>query len=514
LIKGEETGQLRIRDGNSALKKIINQSRQLYTVLKNESFFKILGVTIAIILYGALAIYIADNFYHTKGAGGIFDAIYWAIVTLSTVGYGDIVPSSKAGKIFALMIIMSGPALLSLITASIASIFVERKIKEGKGLETIKDKDHVIICGWNENGEKVIDGILLHSKGSQSKIVLINELDRDAVQSVQYKHKEHGLRFVRGNFVKEDVLARANITRARAAIVLADVSGGHSIEKADERTIFATMAIKSMASRVRTCAELIHADNREHLIRTRVDEIIVRGESAGSLLATSAISPGVADSIKLLINNQDENKMWRIPVPSKYAEKSFGELAAYLRDKSGALLLAVVREEESIKLEDILSEDSTFIDEFIKRKFEESGKDFFGGRKDLNVIMQEGEWGDTMYMVIEGEVEVSKSLTMKFGDDDFRKTEKVLTRFQPQDNVIFGEMALMGQDSRSASIMARTDCVLLEIRRDDFIRLVKGMPQLGVKILLKLSEMLVSRLRESSEDVIRLTTALSVALSK
>jgi hypothetical protein len=46
------------------------------------------------------------------------------------------------------------------------------------------------------------------------------------------------------------------------------------------------MAIKSMAAKVRTCAELIHGENREHLARANVDEIIVRGESAGALLAT------------------------------------------------------------------------------------------------------------------------------------------------------------------------------------------------------------------------------------
>jgi voltage-gated potassium channel len=50
------------------------------------------------------------------------------VVTITTVGYGDIVPTSKVGKIFALIIVISGPALLALITASIASIFVERKI--------------------------------------------------------------------------------------------------------------------------------------------------------------------------------------------------------------------------------------------------------------------------------------------------------------------------------------------------------------------------------------------------
>ena len=165
--------------------------------------------------------FIANRYYATKGAGGIFDAIYWAVVTITTVGYGDIVPSSKVGKIFALMIILSGPALLALITATIASIFVERKIKEGKGLESIKDKDHIIICGWNENGERLIDSVLLQLKDSQAKIALVNELDRDEVQSIQYKYKDHNLRFVRGNFVKEDVLARANLVRARSASIMA-----------------------------------------------------------------------------------------------------------------------------------------------------------------------------------------------------------------------------------------------------------------------------------------------------
>jgi voltage-gated potassium channel len=76
--------------------------------------------------------FFADRYYDTKGTNGIFDAIYWVVVTITTLGYGDIVPSFKMGKVFALMIILSGPVLLSLITASIASIFTERKIREGK----------------------------------------------------------------------------------------------------------------------------------------------------------------------------------------------------------------------------------------------------------------------------------------------------------------------------------------------------------------------------------------------
>ena len=131
-----------------------------------------------------------------------------------------------------------------------------------------------------------------------------------------------------------------------------------------------------------------------------------------------------------------------------------------------------------------------------------------------DIIMQEGEKEDSLYLIVNGEVDVSKSLTMKFEDDDFRETEKVLTHYGSDDNIILGEMALIKQDSRSASVLARTDCTLLEIKRDVFIKLVEGRSELGVKILFKLSELLIDRLKQSSQDITRLTTALSIALSR
>ena len=130
------------------------------------------------------------------------------------------------------------------------------------------------------------------------------------------------------------------------------------------------------------------------------------------------------------------------------------------------------------------------------------------------MVMQEDEEGETMYMVMEGEVEISKRLTMKFGEDDFRETEKVLSRINAADHAVFGEMALISRITRSATIGAVTDCLLLEIRRDDFLRFIEEIPSLGVKVLMNISELLISRLRQSSQDVMRLTTALSIALGK
>lgn len=128
-------------------------------------------------------------------------------------------------------------------------------------------------------------------------------------------------------------------------------------------------------------------------------------------------------------------------------------------------------------------------------------------------ITQEGEQGDSMYILFDGSVEVSKTLTMKLEEGDFTEREKILTRFKAEDNLVFGEMAMIDKEKRSASVVSTTDCILLEIKREDFLGLIEKMPEMGVKVLKKMAELLARRLRDSSQDVIRLSTALSIALS-
>jgi CRP/FNR family transcriptional regulator, cyclic AMP receptor protein len=128
-------------------------------------------------------------------------------------------------------------------------------------------------------------------------------------------------------------------------------------------------------------------------------------------------------------------------------------------------------------------------------------------------IMQEGDDGAKMYILVEGELAVSKALTLKFGEDDFRKTEKALNRLTAKNHPVFGEMALIAKDKRSASVVCDTDCLLLEIDRDDFLRLIESRSDIGNRILLNISSMLIRRLQQADQDVMRLTTALSIALS-
>lgn len=130
------------------------------------------------------------------------------------------------------------------------------------------------------------------------------------------------------------------------------------------------------------------------------------------------------------------------------------------------------------------------------------------------VILKEGEPGEMIYIIEEGMVEISKSLVMKLGRDDYQDREKILTKLSAADHAIFGEVALFEQGCRTATIVALTDCVLLEIARPNFLRLAEENPRMGYKITRNIAQMLCSRLRKADEDMVKLTTALSLALSR
>jgi CRP/FNR family cyclic AMP-dependent transcriptional regulator len=130
------------------------------------------------------------------------------------------------------------------------------------------------------------------------------------------------------------------------------------------------------------------------------------------------------------------------------------------------------------------------------------------------VIMREGDVGDTMCFFAEGEVEVSQRLTLKTGRQGFSQAEKSVVRLRAATVSFFGDMALFEREPRSATITAADDCVLYEISRDDFERLSASNPALGYKIMRRIAPVLCQRIRRSNQDVLKLTTALSIALSR
>ena len=134
---------------------IINEKKnELYTLLLVLSF---------VIFTASSAFYIFENQNEGGQINHFMDAIYWALVTLSTVGYGDITPHTAEGQFVALVLIISGVAVVAFFTSIIVSAFNERidDIHQRRLFKELKrQKGHVVIVGFGQSGQSVAQELM------------------------------------------------------------------------------------------------------------------------------------------------------------------------------------------------------------------------------------------------------------------------------------------------------------------------------------------------------------------
>ncbi len=130
-------------------------------------------------------------------------------------------------------------------------------------------------------------------------------------------------------------------------------------------------------------------------------------------------------------------------------------------------------------------------------------------------VITEGETGDTMFILVDGKVEVSKNMVMRTAQDEYEDRDKILTVLDAQTHrPFFGEIALLEQGDRTATVRALTDCQLRVIDRAGFEALCAKDRELGFKLVNAIAAELCGRLRRSNTDILKLTTALSLALRR
>lgn len=131
------------------------------------------------------------------------------------------------------------------------------------------------------------------------------------------------------------------------------------------------------------------------------------------------------------------------------------------------------------------------------------------------VIIQDGTKGDRMYLLLDGEVEISKPLVLKAASASTNRQEKSLIRLSSKDYAFFGEMSLFDPNGiRSASVIAMRKTQLGEIKRDDFLRLTESDKEIGYAVVKNIAAVLSSRLDKANQDILKLTTALSFVLER
>ncbi|RMD54041.1 MAG: potassium channel protein [Nitrospirae bacterium] len=312
--------------------QIIWYFKQFLKVIRDKKVTRLLFLTSIIILIGTVSIvHFEKGLNHN--INNVFDGLWWSFVTITTVGYGDIFPITVKGRIIAMFLMLTGIGLLGMFTATIATIFVEEKIKREMGLQRLTEiKDHTIICGWNYKASEIIKEIRANSTTKDTPIILIaDSIDAKPVD-------DEYLEFIKGS-VDEDTLNRANLKKAKNIIILADERLEPHLR--DAQTILTALTVETLNPDVYTCVDIVNPANVSHCRRAKADEIIVSGEFSTKLLVRSAIYHGISKFIDELLSSRYGTELLKITTPNHMVGKSFMELFTEMKKIHNAIVVAV-----------------------------------------------------------------------------------------------------------------------------------------------------------------------------
>ena len=140
--------------------------------------------------------------------------------------------------------------------------------------------------------------------------------------------------------------------------------------------------------------------------------------------------------------------------------------------------------------------------------------------KNINIpeeqnFIVEGDIGDSIYLLLEGQVRINQALTLSMHKGGLDNREKAIINLSADVKPLFGEMSLFDkEDLRTASVKAITECKLAQIMSDDLLAICDEYPDIGYKVMKNLAKILCKRLAETNQNVLKLTTAFSLVLER
>ncbi len=241
------------------------------------------------------------------------DAVWWSMVTMTTVGYGDFYAVTPVGRfIISYPCMILGIGLIGYLVGYIANAFIDLAAKKRRGLMTITEKDHIIIC--NYPGEEKILSLISELRAVDSnqkkRFVLITE----KLEELPLELAKEGLLFVKGISTDEDILMQANVTECAGVIVCADDPNDI---RSDART-FTTAALveiieKDVGRPIKTIAEVVSERSIRTCKRANVDGVISEEGLGGCLLAQEFVSPGINEVIGQLLTHKEGSQLYLSP---------------------------------------------------------------------------------------------------------------------------------------------------------------------------------------------------------
>ncbi len=312
---------------SSVRSRVRESAATLLAFVRREHLFRLLGVIVALVLLGAagLSWFEEDRPFH--------DALWWAIVTLTTVGFGDISPVSFGGRAIGVVLMFFGIGVLGMFTATIAGAFVEQRLRKDRGMGEYDLAGHIVLCGWNDRTKEILKDLRADSRAADTPIVLVADVENKPAA-------DDRLHFVRGSETEDD-LRRAGIEKATTVVLVGDRSLDYRAR--DARAVLAVLTVKSLNPEVYAIVELAGEENVRHCEQAGADEIIVGADLCSRVISTATLDHGISTVLRELLSAQVGQDLITVPAPAGCNGRSFFDVFSELKREQGMIALAIQR---------------------------------------------------------------------------------------------------------------------------------------------------------------------------
>ncbi|MCZ6632466.1 MAG: ion channel [bacterium] len=283
-----------------------------------------------ITLWSVLVLMVAVSLIGYAEGLSFRDSFWWAVVTMTTVGYGDISPATLGGRIVAVGLMISGIGLLSVLTATLATHLIDHQSKLERGLRPVKEEGHVLICGWNHTANDILEN--LQADRRHVPVVILADLERRPIEDAD-------IGFVQGGVTRE-TLEMAHAKKAECAVILGDetIEDTHS---RDAKTVIASLTVKEYNPDIYVCIELVERTSLEHAAVSRADEVVVSGDLTGGLLSRAALDHGISRVVCHLVRTDVMGEFYRLTVPERWVGLVFIDCLKQAKEAHDMLITAV-----------------------------------------------------------------------------------------------------------------------------------------------------------------------------
>lgn len=265
---------------------------QFVDVLVNKKFelLTLLFLLLFIVVTSGIAIYILET-DQNPSITTLFDGIYWSIVTISTVGYGDISPVTSVGRAISILIIVSGIAMISFVTSVIVSAFSERlsELKENRIIEQMnKAGSFMIICGYGQ-----MTKMFFRQQRRPIEHYVIMDNDPARVEAA----KKDGYVAMHEDASSHQTLSRFDAKYSDIIILC--------LTSSDIENIYITLNAKSISKNIKVIARVNDPETINKFNYAGADELLLPNLAANTMIYTAIRQPTMYKAIHAILTGKN-----------------------------------------------------------------------------------------------------------------------------------------------------------------------------------------------------------------